>query len=390
MLRDTGLHDDLGGAGQRIYTTAGQGYEKRKYIRADLEPQPTASNAQLLPCPFCAGQAEIVRHGSRRQSTIIACCDCGCRLESADEGDQYGASWNRRAAHEPSASEPEQFPCPNCGRPARVVRTDENGTRCWHCVEANGLAPPPPASPWKTFQEAVPEQGKPVWWSQDGDKPTMHNGYDFCDRDKGEWCYVVPPPRASQPPFPGLVKVLDPERYGVGYRVSVIFKTEANAAAAVLELDRHTPAEAGITSHSGFGKLTEAVIAEMRWTCSHGNVHERWIATAACGCDRPLLTKQQEQPPNDVIRSRAFWSADRTVLLNAYVGGRDITLMDDNGHIYEPAGEEHRHGPSDQAAEDIEALRMALAQIRDFVEQRCISVVNRVGTCSGTTKESAR
>lgn len=36
LLRDTKLHDDLGGAGQRIYTTAGQGYKKVRYIRADL------------------------------------------------------------------------------------------------------------------------------------------------------------------------------------------------------------------------------------------------------------------------------------------------------------------------------------------------------------------
>lgn len=32
MIRDTGLHDDMGGGGQRIYTTAGRGYEKRKYV----------------------------------------------------------------------------------------------------------------------------------------------------------------------------------------------------------------------------------------------------------------------------------------------------------------------------------------------------------------------
>ena len=35
-LRDTGLHDDMGGAGQRIYTTAGNGYNKQEYIRADI------------------------------------------------------------------------------------------------------------------------------------------------------------------------------------------------------------------------------------------------------------------------------------------------------------------------------------------------------------------
>lgn len=35
-IRDTGLFDDMGGAGQRIYTTAGQGYQKTLYIRKDL------------------------------------------------------------------------------------------------------------------------------------------------------------------------------------------------------------------------------------------------------------------------------------------------------------------------------------------------------------------
>lgn len=35
-IRDTRLHDDMGGAGQRIYTTAGQGYTKVEYVRADL------------------------------------------------------------------------------------------------------------------------------------------------------------------------------------------------------------------------------------------------------------------------------------------------------------------------------------------------------------------
>ena len=36
MIRDTKLHDDMGGGGQRIHTTAGRGYKKVRYIRADL------------------------------------------------------------------------------------------------------------------------------------------------------------------------------------------------------------------------------------------------------------------------------------------------------------------------------------------------------------------
>lgn len=39
MIRDTGLQDDMGGLGQRIFTTAGAGYQKVKYVRADLAAQ---------------------------------------------------------------------------------------------------------------------------------------------------------------------------------------------------------------------------------------------------------------------------------------------------------------------------------------------------------------
>ena len=43
-LRDTELYDDQGGLGQRIFTTAGAGYVKQEYVRADLYDN---SQAQL-------------------------------------------------------------------------------------------------------------------------------------------------------------------------------------------------------------------------------------------------------------------------------------------------------------------------------------------------------
>jgi len=46
-LRDTKLHDDLGGGGQRIYTTAGQGYERYEYVRRDLYEQAQQRIAEL-------------------------------------------------------------------------------------------------------------------------------------------------------------------------------------------------------------------------------------------------------------------------------------------------------------------------------------------------------
>lgn len=48
MLRDAKVYDDLGGLGQRIFTTAGVG-EKVKYVRADLVQSHDAETAQAQP-----------------------------------------------------------------------------------------------------------------------------------------------------------------------------------------------------------------------------------------------------------------------------------------------------------------------------------------------------
>jgi hypothetical protein len=35
-IRDCKIYDDLGGSGKRIYTTAGNGYERKEYTRSDI------------------------------------------------------------------------------------------------------------------------------------------------------------------------------------------------------------------------------------------------------------------------------------------------------------------------------------------------------------------
>lgn len=55
---------------------------------------------RLKSCPFCGGKAEFERIGDRRQSCIVACQECGCRLESDEEGDRCGEQWNRRPKEE--------------------------------------------------------------------------------------------------------------------------------------------------------------------------------------------------------------------------------------------------------------------------------------------------
>ena len=65
--------------------------------------QPMTNGPVLLPCPFCGGEAYYDRLGTPRVSAIVACGDCGCRMESGDTGENSGRTWNSRAAHEPGA-----------------------------------------------------------------------------------------------------------------------------------------------------------------------------------------------------------------------------------------------------------------------------------------------
>jgi len=48
----------------------------------------------MKPCPFCGGEAEVIREGTNRASCIVGCSACGCRLESNEIG--HGYYWNDR------------------------------------------------------------------------------------------------------------------------------------------------------------------------------------------------------------------------------------------------------------------------------------------------------
>lgn len=51
----------------------------------------------LAPCPFCGGEAHFERTGTPRQSCIVACTECGARLETGETWEHSGKAWNRRA-----------------------------------------------------------------------------------------------------------------------------------------------------------------------------------------------------------------------------------------------------------------------------------------------------
>lgn len=63
---------------------------------------------KLEPCPMDGGAAYFERMGTRRQSCIVACEDCGLRLESNEEGEHCGAQWNQR--HVPATITAGQMP----------------------------------------------------------------------------------------------------------------------------------------------------------------------------------------------------------------------------------------------------------------------------------------
>jgi Lar family restriction alleviation protein len=60
---------------------------------------------KLKPCPFCGGAAEFERTGTRRQSCIVVCTECGVRHESSDELLHSGSSWNYRVRETPEGGE---------------------------------------------------------------------------------------------------------------------------------------------------------------------------------------------------------------------------------------------------------------------------------------------
>ncbi len=54
---------------------------------------------KLKSCPFCNGEPELIRLGNSKQSCIIECTDCGCKLETNESESSSGNTWNRRTEY---------------------------------------------------------------------------------------------------------------------------------------------------------------------------------------------------------------------------------------------------------------------------------------------------
>lgn len=67
----------------------------------DEEDEPT----ELLRCPFCGDSLiQVERVGTSRQSCVVSCEQCGCRLESNENG--FCKAWNTRPPAEPVSEAP--------------------------------------------------------------------------------------------------------------------------------------------------------------------------------------------------------------------------------------------------------------------------------------------
>ena len=55
--------------------------------------------SELKECPFCGGEAELLRKGDHRQSNQVSCMYCGAELEDGAEFNHEGA-WNTRPREE--------------------------------------------------------------------------------------------------------------------------------------------------------------------------------------------------------------------------------------------------------------------------------------------------
>lgn len=70
--------------------------EDIRYFPREKQVNTDISTIELKPCPMCGGEAEVVRVGTTRQSSIVECTECGLSLEANEQPWYTGSAWNKR------------------------------------------------------------------------------------------------------------------------------------------------------------------------------------------------------------------------------------------------------------------------------------------------------
>lgn len=96
---------------------------------------------ELLPCPFCGGEAEFEWIGTTRYSVIVTCADCGCSLENG-ETFKHGTAWNTRPQPESVSNEGQDVSERLIKAAQEAVNTAAGDTTCaiWHYIDLKTVA----------------------------------------------------------------------------------------------------------------------------------------------------------------------------------------------------------------------------------------------------------
>ena len=99
--------------------------------------------SELLPCPFCGGEAEVrtrKNRGSMEGQTLyrIRCSNCHIgqlKWSACLEGHEWGAieAWNTRAERTCRIEEHDEVPYPICSACGAVQPDDYTVYYCWSC-----------------------------------------------------------------------------------------------------------------------------------------------------------------------------------------------------------------------------------------------------------------
>ena len=129
-IRDTKLHDDMGGLGQHIYTTAGCGYKTMKYIRQDAF-HPAPADAERL--------AEALRE-LLGDIDLVKCDFCKCHTWCSVEDSRK--SLTKHEAHSAQAQSPAASVTDEMVERARsaFVQADDGSTGVTDAIRAALLA----------------------------------------------------------------------------------------------------------------------------------------------------------------------------------------------------------------------------------------------------------
>jgi hypothetical protein len=87
------------------------------------------------------------------------------------------------------------------------------------------------------------------------------------------------------------------------------------------------------------------------WSATSGQAIEGQRGEVACFGRGIVSENMDSKPSNDGVRTCAFWSPCHRYLFTVFVTDTDITVTDDNGVLYEPAGDEQVFSDAPPASE---------------------------------------